>query len=151
MAPTWNSRTNAIFLVWKCKATYLRARGKSSRNLNRTLKFWVGTLVFILSLAQNTWDILQQWKNEYGRVFGYYIGLRPALNIVDADIVKEIFVRQFSNFVNRPVSFRLQLVNQRIELNWVSPRTLYNTRRTWHGSATTNGKKCAGSWTRFLR
>jgi hypothetical protein len=47
--------------------------------------------------------VLQNWKEEYGRVFGYYIGLRPALNIVDVDIVKEIFVKQFSKFVNRPV------------------------------------------------
>lgn len=49
-------------------------------------------------------EVLEKWRKEYGRVFGYYIGLRPSLNIVDADIVKEIFVGKFSNFMNRPVS-----------------------------------------------
>ncbi len=49
-------------------------------------------------------EVLQEWADKYGRVYGYYIGLRPQLNITDLDIVKEIYIKQFSNFVNRPVS-----------------------------------------------
>lgn len=48
--------------------------------------------------------MLTEWRQQYGRVVGYYIGLRPQMQITDADIVKEIFLKQFSNFVNRPVS-----------------------------------------------
>ena len=57
----------------------------------------------ILNLRQDTLSLLQDWSKKYGRVFGYFVGLRPQLQVTDVDIVKEIFIKQFSNFMNRPV------------------------------------------------
>ncbi|KAK7882256.1 hypothetical protein WMY93_028430 [Mugilogobius chulae] len=41
----------------------------------------------------------------YGRVCGYYLGRRPVVVIADPDMLKEVLVRDFSNFPNRN-SFR---------------------------------------------
>ncbi|CAL8096999.1 unnamed protein product [Orchesella dallaii] len=64
--------------------------------------FWTGNAKQLTYGRVDTLGVLQEWRKKYGRVVGYYIGLRPQLMITDADMVKEIFVKQFSNFVNRP-------------------------------------------------
>lgn len=38
---------------------------------------------------------------EHGKIFGSYFGNIPTLNIADTDIIKEIMVKQFSNFTDR--------------------------------------------------
>ncbi|XP_021967785.1 cytochrome P450 3A31 [Folsomia candida] len=64
--------------------------------------FWMGNAKQLTYGRVDTLGVLTEWRQQYGRVVGYYIGLRPQMQITDADIVKEIFLKQFSNFVNRP-------------------------------------------------
>ncbi|XP_063443194.1 lithocholate 6-beta-hydroxylase-like [Mytilus trossulus] len=39
---------------------------------------------------------------KYGKVVGVYQGTRPTLLISDPDIVRDLFIKDFSNFTNRP-------------------------------------------------
>ncbi|KAK7504878.1 hypothetical protein BaRGS_00003906 [Batillaria attramentaria] len=43
----------------------------------------------------------EQWLKMYGRVFGIYQGVRPQLVVTDLDLLREIMVKNFSNFVDR--------------------------------------------------
>ncbi|KAG0696572.1 Thromboxane-A synthase [Chionoecetes opilio] len=45
---------------------------------------------------------LGRWMHQYGKVFGYYVGWQPNLVVADLDLVREILVRQFPTFSNRP-------------------------------------------------
>lgn len=40
---------------------------------------------------------------KYGRVMGYFDGSRPNLWITDAELIRNIFVKDFNHFVNRRV------------------------------------------------
>ncbi|XP_046378259.2 cytochrome P450 3A13-like [Haliotis rufescens] len=41
------------------------------------------------------------WKQQYGSVFGIFMGKTPALVISDLDILKEVLVKSFNTFRNR--------------------------------------------------
>jgi hypothetical protein len=43
------------------------------------------------------------WRKKYGDVFGFYFGYHLSVNIYDPEMIKEIFIKQFSCFVNREV------------------------------------------------
>ncbi|XP_035685177.1 cytochrome P450 3A8-like [Branchiostoma floridae] len=43
----------------------------------------------------------REWRQNYGRVYGMYEGLAPKLVITDPEIVKQVFVKDFSNFPMR--------------------------------------------------
>lgn len=43
----------------------------------------------------------QEWQQLYGDVVGYYIGGIPQVAIMDVDLVKQIEVKDFGNFVSR--------------------------------------------------
>jgi hypothetical protein len=40
-------------------------------------------------------------------IIGYYIGQKPYIMITDLDMVKQILVKDFSNFIDRAVSLLL--------------------------------------------
>ncbi|XP_033625952.1 cytochrome P450 3A13-like [Asterias rubens] len=42
-----------------------------------------------------------QYREKYGRVFGWYMFRKPMLAVTDVDIIKQILVKDFSSFVNR--------------------------------------------------
>ena len=46
--------------------------------------------------------VIGQWMKQYGKVFGYYVGWQPNMVVADLDLVREILVREFPNFANRP-------------------------------------------------
>ncbi|KAG7177012.1 Cytochrome P450 3A40-like 2 [Homarus americanus] len=47
-------------------------------------------------------DLVGQWLKKYGKVFGFYVGWQPNLVVADLDLVKQILVKEFQNFSNRP-------------------------------------------------
>ncbi|XP_071551634.1 cytochrome P450 3A29-like [Panulirus ornatus] len=47
-------------------------------------------------------EIVGQWMQRYGKVFGFYVGWQPNMVVADLDLVKMILVREFPNFSNRP-------------------------------------------------
>ncbi|CAH1271969.1 CYP3A4 [Branchiostoma lanceolatum] len=55
----------------------------------------------------------REWRKKYGRVYGIYEGLAPKLVITDPEIVKQVFVKDFSNFPMRmPLSIPIGLPDE---------------------------------------
>ncbi|XP_068202553.1 cytochrome P450 3A25-like [Palaemon carinicauda] len=47
-------------------------------------------------------DIMENWIKEHGKVFGFYIGETPNVVIADLDLIKQVLIKDFHNFSNRP-------------------------------------------------
>ncbi|GFU17298.1 cytochrome P450 3A8 [Nephila pilipes] len=43
----------------------------------------------------------EEWVKRYGRVLGYYYGMKPVLLVTDPYILKDIFIKDFPKFINR--------------------------------------------------
>ncbi|XP_077556047.1 cytochrome P450 3A7-like isoform X2 [Haemaphysalis longicornis] len=48
-------------------------------------------------------ESLDRWLEEYGDVFGFFLGDAPVVVVKDLDMIKEIFVKDFGNFSSRGV------------------------------------------------
>ncbi|GIY01405.1 cytochrome P450 3A5 [Caerostris darwini] len=46
--------------------------------------------------------IITAWLNKYGKVFGYFIGEIPYIVVNDLEMLKQIFIKDFHVFSNRP-------------------------------------------------
>ncbi|VDP08173.1 unnamed protein product [Soboliphyme baturini] len=90
----------AIFsiLLW-----HLNERSKFFRKLN--IAGPPPTLLFgnYLQMKQKSckFEAIQEWTQQYGKVFGYMEGGKPVLVISDVDMVEEVLVKNFSNFYSR--------------------------------------------------
>ncbi|XP_039616763.1 thromboxane-A synthase isoform X2 [Polypterus senegalus] len=60
----------------------------------------------IFIFQKGFWDAHQELIRKYGRVCGYYLGRRPVIVVSDPDMIKQILVKDFSNFPNR-MHFRM--------------------------------------------
>uniref|UniRef100_A0A914XA88 Cytochrome P450 n=1 Tax=Plectus sambesii TaxID=2011161 RepID=A0A914XA88_9BILA len=49
----------------------------------------------------NVLELMLQWTEKYGNIFGMFIGNRFYTVVTDLDAVREIFIKQFNNFTNR--------------------------------------------------
>ncbi|XP_054724068.1 cytochrome P450 3A31-like [Uloborus diversus] len=49
--------------------------------------------------------IITGWLQKYGNVFGYYIGEFPYLVVNDLDMLKQVMIKDFQHFTNRPEMF----------------------------------------------
>lgn len=68
------------------------------------IKFMVGNLhQYMGRMLQDAkaFKLMQQWINQYGKVFGFYIGPQLFVAIADLDMAKEILVKNFGNFTDR--------------------------------------------------
>ncbi|XP_076323560.1 cytochrome P450 3A27-like [Tachypleus tridentatus] len=62
-------------------------------------------------LFGNMWELywkgplscLQSWIDQHGKVFIYFFGMRPVLVVMDLDLLKEIQIKDFMDFADRPV------------------------------------------------
>ncbi|GIY54433.1 cytochrome P450 3A41 [Caerostris darwini] len=43
----------------------------------------------------------REWVKKYGRVIGYYYGMKPVLLVTDPYLLKDIFIKDFNKFINR--------------------------------------------------
>ncbi|KAF8793772.1 Cytochrome P450 3A21 like protein [Argiope bruennichi] len=43
----------------------------------------------------------EEWVKKYGRVLGYFYGMKPVLLVTDPYILKNIFIKDFNKFINR--------------------------------------------------
>ncbi|ESO81948.1 hypothetical protein LOTGIDRAFT_170488 [Lottia gigantea] len=48
-------------------------------------------------------DVFKAWRNVYGKVFGFYEGLRPSIVVCDPVLIQQILVKQFDKFQSRPL------------------------------------------------
>lgn len=46
---------------------------------------------------------MRQWTKKYGKTYGYYEGHLPIIVTSDLEIIQEVFIKQFGNFVARKV------------------------------------------------
>ncbi|XP_065556593.1 cytochrome P450 3A14-like [Artemia franciscana] len=53
-------------------------------------------------------DCLSEWRQQYGNMYGYYFGVVPHLVVYDLDILRNVLIRDFSIFSNRPKIFQAQ-------------------------------------------
>ncbi|XP_068226086.1 cytochrome P450 3A40-like [Palaemon carinicauda] len=47
-------------------------------------------------------EVIGKWLEEYGNIFGYYMGAKPFLVVRDLELVRQVLVKDFHNFSNRP-------------------------------------------------
>ncbi|GBN36410.1 Cytochrome P450 3A21 [Araneus ventricosus] len=43
----------------------------------------------------------EEWVKKYGRVLGYFYGMKPVLLVTDPYLLKNIFIRDFNKFIDR--------------------------------------------------
>jgi cytochrome P450 len=54
------------------------------------------------SPSKNVLDVMTEWGGRYGRIYGYYAGVKPTVIVEDLDLVKEILIKNAQAFINRP-------------------------------------------------
>ncbi|XP_068226085.1 cytochrome P450 6a8-like [Palaemon carinicauda] len=56
------------------------------------------------TLTENTiaTEVIGKWLEEYGNIFGYYVGAKPFIVVRDLELVRQVLVKDFHNFSNRP-------------------------------------------------
>jgi len=64
---------------------------------------FLGTNIYYL--LYNKIDIDKAWHKKYGKTFGLYDGFAPSLRTSDNEIMKQVFVKDFSSFVDRDTRF----------------------------------------------
>jgi hypothetical protein len=61
-------------------------------------------------------DCLSEWRQQYGNMYGYYFGVVPHLVVYDLDILRNVLIRDFSIFSNRPKIFQAQAKEVKLAL-----------------------------------
>src|SRR5436309_2034764 len=49
---------------------------------------------------------IDKWFKQYGRTFGYFEGGKPVLISSDLDLIKQVLIKDFDKFTDRPVMMR---------------------------------------------
>lgn len=52
--------------------------------------------------STNQMAVLAKWRKQFGKVFGFFSGRKPTLVVTDLDMVKQILIKDFHVFSNRP-------------------------------------------------
>lgn len=63
--------------------------------------FFYGNLPEILQNTQS--NSLKKWTAELGKTYGYYEGHLPIIVTSDLELINEVFIKQYSNFMARKV------------------------------------------------
>lgn len=50
---------------------------------------------------KNRTEVDQGWFEKYGRVYGIYEGFDPVLRVSDAELIKHVYIKEFSSFTDR--------------------------------------------------
>lgn len=89
-----------LLIVFGCHL-YYRQKFKywSSRNVKTPtpLPFLGNFLTFVLKPRQ---QFELEWREKYGKIYGYYMGTRPYLVCADANVLKKICIKDFDKFPN---------------------------------------------------
>lgn len=52
-------------------------------------------------ILRNRTEVDQEWFKTYGKIYGIYEGMTPVLRVSDNEIVKHVYIREFSSFTDR--------------------------------------------------
>ncbi|GFY41589.1 cytochrome P450 3A24, partial [Trichonephila inaurata madagascariensis] len=80
---------------------------KASQDSQALWNSWTRTILFSGNMDQlksepTPNDIITSWLKKYGNVFGYYLGEIPYIVVNDLEMLKQVFIKDFHMFVNRP-------------------------------------------------
>ncbi|CAL8118535.1 unnamed protein product [Orchesella dallaii] len=64
--------------------------------------FFVGNMMELMGKGKLVTEVMAEWENQFGLVYGYFRGTRATLVVRDAELIKDILVRNSSEFINRP-------------------------------------------------
>lgn len=53
-------------------------------------------------LKKDRLQVMQQWIDRYGKVFGFFMAEKPCMVVTDLDLVRQIFVKKGHTFIDRP-------------------------------------------------
>lgn len=59
----------------------------------------LGTNVYFF--LRNRTEVDKEWGEKYGKVYGIYEGYNPVLRISDAELIKHVYIKDFSSFTDR--------------------------------------------------
>eukprot|EP00897_Mesotaenium_endlicherianum_P011043 jgi/Mesen1/9968/ME000072S09381 len=77
-------------------------RSDPLRELPGPPSFWL--LGNLLDIGRKGYHICQlQWLQKYGTVYKYYMGRSPVVIVCEPDLIRDICVRQFKSFHDRPL------------------------------------------------
>ena len=88
-------------LVYLCKVWYAQRLFKRLGLPTPSVTFFVGNLPEILAKTQS--DAFKEWTKQLGKTYGIYEGHIPIIVTSDLEIIQEVFVKQFGNFIARKV------------------------------------------------
>lgn len=88
------------FRILSTRYSYFEQRGIPTP----TFGFFYGNYKSIWSSKQLTRQ-LQLWTQQYGSIYGLYLGTRPMYVVSDVNFLQEVFIKQFSSFHSRRVPF----------------------------------------------
>lgn len=55
-----------------------------------------------LQLSEDRLEVMERWIEQYGKVFGFYLGEAPYMVIADTELIKQCFVRDTNLAFDRP-------------------------------------------------
>ncbi|ODM98491.1 Cytochrome P450 3A6 [Orchesella cincta] len=64
--------------------------------------FFVGNMMELMGNGKLVTDVMAEWEAQFGLVYGYFRGTRATLVVRDSELIKDILVRNSSEFINRP-------------------------------------------------
>ena len=66
-----------------------------------TPRLFFGNLIELYTHKWHSAACLADWTQQYGKIYGYFIGRTPIICVSDPDILKEIFITKFAYFNSR--------------------------------------------------
>uniref|UniRef100_V5HG78 Putative cytochrome n=1 Tax=Ixodes ricinus TaxID=34613 RepID=V5HG78_IXORI len=82
-------------------------------------------------LKKDRLQVMQQWIDRYGKVFGFFMAEKPCMVVTDLDLVRQIFVKEAHTFIDRAqVVLEVEPFNSSLAFlrgeEWKKVRTVLN-------------------------
>ncbi len=88
-------------LAYLCKVWHAQRLFKRLGLPTPPVRFFVGNFPEILAKTQS--EAFKEWTKQLGKTYGIYEGHIPIIVTSDLEIIQEVFVKQFGNFIARKV------------------------------------------------
>uniref|UniRef100_A0A1I7UWR3 Cytochrome P450 n=1 Tax=Caenorhabditis tropicalis TaxID=1561998 RepID=A0A1I7UWR3_9PELO len=87
---------------------------------------FIGNFLDVSDVKRPRTEVIHEWTEKFGKVFGYYEGAIPVLVVSDLDMLQDLFVKKFDNFYARKST---NLIHGNLECSKEEPRVnLFSSR-----------------------